>query len=187
MASKYVLRLLTTWQKQGCLEAFPGLKDEFRNYPNVLPRSLQLTIRGTIDTILKLSNNQTYGILQIHFAPKKLVRSKIKTMLVCFFDVRRFVHSKFFPPGQAVIQAFYLKILKILHDSLRRKRSDLWQLKDWVFHHDNAPVAHSPPCKPTFNQKWFFHCVPSSFFPRSSPPTTSFYFPEWRSTWKESV
>ncbi|VVC36211.1 Transposase, type 1 [Cinara cedri] len=76
--------------------------------------------------------------------PKKArqVRSNIKTMLICFFDVRGVVHSEFVPPGQTVNQAFYLEVLKRLRNSLRRKRPDLWQSGDWFFHHDNAP-AHT--------------------------------------------
>jgi len=43
--------------------------------------------------------------------PKKArqVRSNIKSMLIIFFDIRRFVHKEFVPPGQTVNGNFLLR------------------------------------------------------------------------------
>jgi hypothetical protein len=74
--------------------------------------------------------------------PKKArqVRSNVKTMLICFFDVNGIVHKEFVPPGQTVNQYFYLDVLKRLCDSVRRKRPEMWRSADWLLHHDNAPA-----------------------------------------------
>ena len=47
--------------------------------------------------------------------PKKArqVRSSIKSMLICFFDQKGFVHKEFVPPGQTVNAAFYVEVLKV--------------------------------------------------------------------------
>ena len=64
-------------------------------------------------------------------------KSRIKTMLIVFFDVRGIVHFEFVPQGQTVNSAFYLQVLKKLKRLVARVRADI---KDTVkLHHDNAP------------------------------------------------
>ena len=48
------------------------------------------------------------------------------------------MHKEFVPPGPTVNQ-FYLEVLKRSHDSLRKKRPEMWSGGDWLFRHDNAP------------------------------------------------
>ena len=40
------------------------------------------------------------------------VRSNVRTMLICFFDIQVIVHREFVPRGQTVNQEFYLGVLK---------------------------------------------------------------------------
>jgi len=51
--------------------------------------------------------------------PKKArrVKSNVKTLLIYFFDANGIVHLEFIPNGQTVNQAFYLQVLKRLHDT----------------------------------------------------------------------
>ena len=42
-------------------------------------------------------------------------------MLIRFFDANGIVHKEFVPPGQTVNQQFYLEVLKILRDRVRKK------------------------------------------------------------------
>ena len=57
--------------------------------------------------------------------PKKTrqVRSNVKIMLIGFFDANGIVHKEFVPPGQTVNPQFYLKVLKRLCDSVRKKKT----------------------------------------------------------------
>jgi transposase len=48
-------------------------------------------------------------------------------MLTSFFYTNVIVHSEFVPNSPTVNLAFYLKVLKRLRDSVRRKRPELWQ------------------------------------------------------------
>jgi len=60
-------------------------------------------------------------------------QSKIKAMLVMFFDWKGIVHS------QMVNKQLCLEVLARLRDSVRRKRPELWENRTWMFHHNNAP------------------------------------------------
>jgi hypothetical protein len=39
---------------------------------------------------------------------------------------------------QTINQAYYVETLKWLHETVHRKRPELWS-NDWIFYHDNAP------------------------------------------------
>jgi len=83
--------------------------------------------------------------------PKKSQKSKakIKVMLLVFFDCHGIVHHEFAPEVQTVNAAFYVEVLKRLGDRLRRVRPELWEGRQWILHHDNAP-AHSALIVPEF-------------------------------------
>jgi histone-lysine N-methyltransferase SETMAR len=70
------------------------------------------------------------------------VKSKIKTMLVVFFDIRGIIMTQYVPPGQTVNQTYYyIELLTKLRGRIRRKRPGLWR-NGWILHQDNAP-AHN--------------------------------------------
>jgi len=50
----------------------------------------------------------------------RLEKSKVKTMLICFYDSKGIVHKEFVPPGQNVNAVFYLGVLKRLVRRIRR-------------------------------------------------------------------
>jgi hypothetical protein len=79
--------------------------------------------------------------------PKKArqVRSKVKVMLIVFFDMEGIVHYEYVPQGQTVNQQLYLQVLKRLRLAVSRKRPQKRAAGAWVLHHDNAPAhtAHS--------------------------------------------
>jgi hypothetical protein len=70
--------------------------------------------------------------------------SKLQTkkMLITFFDIKGTAHFEFTPQGQSVNQAYYVEILKRLHEAVRRKRPEIWP-NDWILHHDNAPAQRA--------------------------------------------
>jgi hypothetical protein len=55
--------------------------------------------------------------------PKKpwMSYSKLKTMLICFFDIRDIIHFEIVPEGTHVNQTFYVNLLKRLIDAMRCK------------------------------------------------------------------
>ena len=117
--------------------------------------------------------------------PKKarMSRSNMKVMLVVFFDWQGVIHYKFIPRGQTVNKEFYVAVLKLLREALRRKRLQLWTNQSWVLHHDNAP-SHSSFLVRNFLSKNKMTIVPQ---PSSSPdlgPADFFLFPKLKSTFK---
>lgn len=100
-------------------------------------------------------------------------------MLICFFDVRGVVHSEFIPPGQTVNQAFYLEVLKRLRNNVRQKRPDLWQTRDWFFHHDNAP-AHTAISVRQFLAKNNMSPLPHAPYSPDLAPCDFFLFPRMK-------
>jgi hypothetical protein len=60
-------------------------------------------------------------------------------MLIVFFDIRSIVHCEFLSQGQIVNTKFYCEVLRRLRENVWRKRSDLWRVKNWILHDDDAP------------------------------------------------
>jgi hypothetical protein len=68
-----------------------------------------------------------------------MMKSQMKTMFITFFNISGIVHFRFTPQGPTANQAYYMEILKWLHEAVCRKRHDLWP-SNWILHCDNAPV-----------------------------------------------
>jgi hypothetical protein len=71
------------------------------------------------------------------------VRSKVKSMLIIFVDIKRIVHKEFVLTGQTVNSIYYWDILRLLREYVRRLRPELWRQKNWLFHYDKAPTHTS--------------------------------------------
>ena len=87
--------------------------------------------------------------------PKQVgqVKSNVKNMLICFFDIKWLVDFEFVPQGPAVNQQLYLEVLKQLLDAVRRKRPELWRSGEWLLHHDSAPTLTALSVRQFFSRK----------------------------------
>jgi len=72
----------------------------------------------------------------------RMSKSKLKAMLIVFFDIKGVIMTEWVPQGQTVNQHYYLQVLTTLRERVRRKRPELWENDSWILHQDNAP-AHS--------------------------------------------
>ena len=72
--------------------------------------------------------------------PKKsrLQKSKVKTMLIAFFDSDGIIHKEFVPAGQTVNSAFYEEVLKRLLQRIHLVRPKLHRIGQRMLLHDNA-------------------------------------------------
>ena len=115
----------------------------------------------------------------------RAVKSKIKTMLITFFDSRGIIHREFVPLGQTVNAAFYKSVLERLLARIRRVRPDQYRSGDWFLLHDNAP-AHTAILIAQFLARRKVTAItppPPPILQTSSPPTF-FYFQSWKMRWK---
>jgi len=110
--------------------------------------------------------------------PKKArqVQSNVKIMFISFFDANGIVHKEFVPPGQTVNRQFYLQVLKRLHDSVRKKRPEMWSSGNWFLHHDNAP-AHTALSVQQFLAKNNMTVIPHPPYSPDLAPCDFFVFP----------
>lgn len=72
--------------------------------------------------------------------PKKarMSKSRVKSMLITFFDAKGVIFREFVPAGQTVNGQYYADVIRRLKDRVHRVRPE--KKDDWVLHHDNAPV-----------------------------------------------
>jgi hypothetical protein len=56
----------------------------------------------------------------------RMSKSQMKTVLITFFDIKGTVHFEFIPQVQKVDQAYYVEILKQLHEAAHRKWPELF-------------------------------------------------------------
>jgi hypothetical protein len=73
-------------------------------------------------------------------------------MLITFFDIKGSVHFEFISQSQTINQAYYVEILKQLHEVVHRKRPELWP-SDWILHHNNDAAHKSLSVKQFLAQK----------------------------------
>ncbi|KAJ8885177.1 hypothetical protein PR048_011373 [Dryococelus australis] len=79
---------------------------------------------------------------QISLPPKKshLQKSKVKTMLITFFDNDGIIYKDFVPAGQTVNTTFYEQVLKALLQCICHVQLELHRTGKLMLLHDNAPV-----------------------------------------------
>lgn len=144
VCSRMVPRILTDDQKQKRVEICSAVLEKIRTSP----KFLDLVITGDetwvfqYDPETKRQSMQWQTPSSPRLKKARMSRSKIKSMLVAFFDCRGVVHHKFVPPNQTVNQTLYIEILRRLREKIRKTRPKLWPDK-WFLHHDNAPCHSS--------------------------------------------
>ena len=147
VAARFVPRILTAEQKEWHLSVATNMLQEAEPDENFMGQIItgdETWVYG-YDPERKRQSSQWKSADSPR--PKKWseVRSKVKVMLIVFFDMESIVHYEYVPQGQTVNQQFYLQVLKLLRLAVSRKRPQKWAEGTWAQHHDNAPAhtAHS--------------------------------------------
>ena len=99
----------------------------------------------------------------------RLQISKVKTMLVCFYDSKGIIHHEFVPQGQTVTGSFYLSVLERLWKRIRRVRPEYSAPGSWFLLHDNAPVHRAVAVQEFLARKQVFVLNHQPYSPDLSP------------------
>ena len=134
---KMVPKNLTTEQKANRRDVCLDLLDRLEREPEFFSRVITGSWVLEYDPETKRQSREWHT--ENSPSPKKarMSKSKIKSMLICFFDSQGIVHKEFVPPRQTVNQTFYREVLERLGKRVARVRTGIARI--WMLHHDNAP------------------------------------------------
>jgi len=142
--AKLVPRLLTDDQKENRVEISQELLASTNGNENFLKSVItgdETWVYG-YDVETKMQSSQWMGKGSPRPKKARMSRSKIKELLVVFFDWKDLVHHEFVLHDEMVNKQLYQEVLARLRDAVRRKRPELWENHTWMLHHDSAP-AHA--------------------------------------------
>ena len=179
IAAKFVPRVLTQDQKDSRVAICQELKETVINDPtlllNIITGDESIVCAYHLETKLQSSQWKRPGSKRPKKAHKQ--KSKLKTMMSCFFDQEGIVHWEFVPPGMTVNAHFYCAVLRRLHENVRRKRPQKWQNQNLIIHHDNAP-AHRSFKVLQFLAKNYMTVIPHPPYSPDLAPCDFFLFPK---------
>uniref|UniRef100_A0A8C4Q4B9 Mos1 transposase HTH domain-containing protein n=1 Tax=Eptatretus burgeri TaxID=7764 RepID=A0A8C4Q4B9_EPTBU len=181
VCAKMVPKLLSEDQKQQRVTVCEDIIERLEDDPDLLGRVITGDESWIFEYNPKTKRQSRQWKSPASPRPKKarMSKSKVKVMLIAFFDIKGIVHFEFLPQGETVNQYMYKEILRRLMRSARDKRRDLWENNAWVLHHDNTP-AHSAL---SIRQFLVERNVPTLEQPPDSPalvPCDVFRFPKSR-------
>lgn len=139
VCAKLVPKLLTDEQKANRVLIASELKERVE----IEPHYLDCVITGDETWTFEYDPETKRQSAEWHTSaspkPKKakMSKSKVKTMLIVFFDAKGVVHKEFLPQGQTVNAPYYVDVLERLRKRVIRVRKDI--TANWQLHHDNAP------------------------------------------------
>ena len=127
VCAKTVPRLLNDRQKENRVQVCQDILKQLEITPDLLSRVVTVNESWIFEYDLLTKRQSIEWKSASSPRPKKatLFKSKIKVMLIIFFDV----HLEFLPQGQTINQNVYKDILRRLMLSVREKRRELWETK----------------------------------------------------------
>lgn len=176
VCAKLVPKVLTEEQKNVRVLRCEELLESIRNDPGFL----NFTVTGDESWMFEYDPESKRQSSEWHtqFSPRpkkaRMSKSRIKTMLIVFFDVRGIVHFEFVPQGQTVNGAFYQEVLKRLKRRVVRVRPDIKDV--FMLHHDNAP-SHTAFVVTNFLTQNKISVVPQPPYSPDLAPCDFFLFP----------
>ena len=144
VCAKMMPKILLEDQKQNrvkfCEDMLEKIKDDLDILRQIITRDETLVFQYDSET---KRQSMQWKIAESP-RPKKahMSKSKVKVMLITFFNQKSMVHYEFVPEGETVNQHFYQQVLICLHNRVQHSKWELWSDKSWLLHYDNAP-AHN--------------------------------------------
>ena len=152
IAAKFVPRVLTQDQKDSRVAICQELKETVINDPTLLLNVItgDESIVYAYDPETKLQSSQWKSPGSPRPKKARMQKSKLKTMLICFFDQEGIVHQEFVPTGMTVNADFYCDVLRRVHENVRRKRPQKWQNQNLILHESVCGASAGLSAEPSF-------------------------------------
>ena len=183
VCAKLVPKVLTEHQKQNRILIARDLLDRVGSEPNFMER----VVTGDESWVFEYDPETKRQSCEWHSPgsprPRKarMSKSRIKSMLIVFFDSKGIVHKEFLPSGQTVNAAFYVEVLQRLRNRVLRVRPEI--ADEWILHHDNAP-SHASIAVKEFLAKKKIPTLPQPPYSPDLAPADFFLFPRLKSCMK---
>ena len=173
MCAKMVPKNLTTEQKANrrdvCLDLLGRLEKEPEFFSRVITGDESWILEYDPDT--KRQSRGWHTANSPHPKKARMSKSKIKSMLICFFDSQGIVHKDLCHQDKLSIKLFIRKSLR-LRKMVAHVRTGIECT--WMLQHDNAP-CHTAVSSNEFLTEKNIPMVPQPPIRQISVPVTSFY------------
>ncbi|KAL2740930.1 hypothetical protein V1478_001071 [Vespula squamosa] len=141
--TRFVPRVLSQYMKDSRVEIAEDNLETIRKHPELLKK----IITGDVMWICGYEYDPNIEAQCSHWMmdqPKRTRRSlnNVKLLLTVFFDYEGIVHHEFAPSNQTINKEYYRQVLERLYTAVRLKRPQLWNLGNWIIHHD-VPTHNS--------------------------------------------
>jgi len=110
-------------------------------------------------------------------------KSRVKTMLVIFFDWQGVIHKEFVPEGETINAVYYKGVMGRVPNRIRHVRPGMCEYGDWFLSHDNAPSHNATIVKQFLAQRKVTVLDHPPYSPDLAPPDY-FLFPKAKSNLK---
>ncbi|UYV84461.1 hypothetical protein LAZ67_X002283 [Cordylochernes scorpioides] len=138
--AKFVPHLLTNEQNEHHKETCKNIVEMFNSDPKWLKNVItgdETWVYG-YDLETKRQSSQWLEPGEPRFKKARMIKSKLKCLLITFFDVKGLVHYEFVTESQTINQHYYLDVLRNLREPVCQKRPKKWHQKNWLLQYNNA-------------------------------------------------
>jgi len=95
-------------------------------------------------------------------------KSRVKTMLVIFFNWQGVIHKEFVPEGETIYAVYYKGVMERLLNRIWCVRPGMCESDDWFLLRDNRPIPQHDNLQAVFGPKKSDCAQPPSVFARFS-------------------
>ncbi|UYV77052.1 hypothetical protein LAZ67_14003037 [Cordylochernes scorpioides] len=115
-----------------------------------------------------------------------MIKSKLKCLLITFFNVKGLVHYEFLPEGQTINQHYYIDVLPRLRKAVPQKRPEKWHQKNWLLHHGNSRPHTALTVQLFLAKNGIALLLQPPYFPDLAP-NDSFFTLKFKNPWKMAI
>lgn len=183
VCAKLVPKLLTADQKMNRVTIARELLERVQDNPDFLNNVITGDETWAFEYDPETKRQSSEWLTPTSPRPKKarMSKSKVKTMLIVFFDAKGLVHKEFVPQGQTVNSTYYVQVLDRLRKRVVRTRKEI--AATWQLHHDNAP-CHTALRVQEFLAKHSLVTLPQPPYSPDMAPADFFLFPKIKTALK---